>query len=294
MVAGGIVSVREGRYRLREAYRPLLAGTSASNVAPVLEMMLRLTEMAPEVAARFHDGCGIPARHYAARLDDHLVGPRQYLYAETFIEGFLGAVPGLHDRLQQGATVLDLGCGTGQTSRLIADAFPRVRVLGVDVVEEVIARARLEHAGVKGLEFAVGDAIDRHGQFDVILAVDVIHDLPDPAGALHAIRTSLDDGLFIMIDTSFSADIIDHVDDAVAAVAASTSVLYCLPVSLDHAGHGAGLGALWGHQRAEVMLRDAGFDCVDRYPAPRPQNTIYAASCRGHDRDHANIHGAVQ
>lgn len=287
MVAAGVVAVTEGRFGLREAYRPLLAGARASNIAPTLEMMVRLAEAVPEVAARFGDGRGIPASTYAARAGGTLGDPRRHLYRESFVDGFLAAVPGLHERLRRGAEVLDLGCGTGQTARLVAEAFPACRVLGVDVVEDVIARARREHAEVPGLAFAVGDAGEQHGHFDVVLAVDVIHDLPEPERALRAIRESVTGGLFVMIDTSFSAEITDHVDDPVAASAGAVSVLYCLPVSLQPDdspladsgdGAGAGLGALWGYQRAEAMLRAAGFTDVDRYRAPRPQNAVYVAS----------------
>jgi hypothetical protein len=100
-------------------------------------------------------------------------------------------------------------------------------------------------------------------------------------------RVRAADDLFVMIDTSFSAEITDHVDDPVAASAGAVSVLYCLRISLHRGdspsadsgdGAGAGLGALWGYQRAEAMLRAAGFTDVDRYRAPRPQNAVCVAS----------------
>lgn len=280
LVAGGVVAVDGDRFRLREDYRPLLTGASAANTAPTLDMMARLAENVPEIARRFGDGRGIPPASFAARAGGDLGAPRRHLYDEHFVDGFLGAVPGLHDRLRAGAAVLDLGCGTGRTSRLVAEAFPACRVLGVDVVADVVAAARREHADVAGVEFALGDATGRHGRFDVVLAVDVVHDLPEPAAALRAVHDSLaEDGILVMVDTAFSSEIRDHVDDPVAAAAAATSVLYCLPISLHHEhGAGAGLGALWGHQTAEAMLREAGFTDVERHPAPRPQNVVYAAS----------------
>lgn len=41
----------------------------------------------------------------------------------------------------------------------------------------------------------------------------------------------------------------------------AVSCLHCMTVSL--ARGGAGLGAMWGHQRARRMLADAGFVGVD-------------------------------
>jgi hypothetical protein len=44
----------------------------------------------------------------------------------------------------------------------------------------------------------------------------------------------------------------------------ATSCLHCMPVSL--AAGGAGLGAMWGRQTAERMLRAAGFAQVENKP----------------------------
>jgi len=44
--------------------------------------------------------------------------------------------------LEAGAHVLDAGCGTGEISRRLAALFPRARLLGVDVIDDHLARAR--------------------------------------------------------------------------------------------------------------------------------------------------------
>jgi SAM-dependent methyltransferase len=56
--------------------------------------------------------------------------------------------------------VLDIGCGTGQTTRDAARAAPRGRALGVDVSEEMLERARRRSAeqGVANVSFERGDA----------------------------------------------------------------------------------------------------------------------------------------
>jgi SAM-dependent methyltransferase len=45
-------------------------------------------------------------------------------------------------RLPAEANVLDAGCGTGEISRRLAQMFPHARLLGVDVIEEHLERAR--------------------------------------------------------------------------------------------------------------------------------------------------------
>jgi trans-aconitate 2-methyltransferase len=55
-------------------------------------------------------------------------------------------------------TVVDLGCGTGNLTVLLARRWPRAQVLGVDASEEMIAAAPVG----EGVEFTVGDIVDWH------------------------------------------------------------------------------------------------------------------------------------
>jgi beta-lactam-binding protein with PASTA domain len=38
---------------------------------------------------------------------------------------------------------------------------------------------------------------------------------------------------------------------------------------------------MWGHERAEALLAEAGFTVQARLPSPRPQNAIYVARPAG-------------
>ncbi|GLY53397.1 class I SAM-dependent methyltransferase [Lentzea sp. NBRC 102530] len=85
-----------------------------------------------------------------------------------------------------GARVVDLGCGTGSLSVLLAQAGHRVS--GVDLSGRMVAaaRAKAEAAGV-GAEFTEGDASTppyEPGTADVVLARHVLWALPDPASAI--------------------------------------------------------------------------------------------------------------
>ena len=52
--------------------------------------------------------------------------------------------------LPDGARILDAGCGTGEASWRLAEAFPRATVLGVDVLEGPLGLARSRHARLAG------------------------------------------------------------------------------------------------------------------------------------------------
>jgi SAM-dependent methyltransferase len=91
-----------------------------------------------------------------------------------------GPQPAVARRAAQGAfagTVLDAGCGTGENALLVASMG--LSVLGVDVAETALARAR-QKAVDRGLEvvFAVADALhlDRLAHtFDTVLDCGLFH-----------------------------------------------------------------------------------------------------------------------
>jgi 2-polyprenyl-3-methyl-5-hydroxy-6-metoxy-1,4-benzoquinol methylase len=85
--------------------------------------------------------------------------------------------------------VLDVGCGGGDTARVIVEWARRrgltARVHGVDLAPEAAASARRAHAGAPGLDFAAGDLFDLPStrKYDVVHAALLLHHLPDETAA---------------------------------------------------------------------------------------------------------------
>src|SRR5690349_7214088 len=61
-------------------------------------------------------------------------------------------------RLAPDDNVLDLGCGAGWLARLIVQQVPEGRVVGVDISDEMIRRARRNHADLENAMFVIGGA----------------------------------------------------------------------------------------------------------------------------------------
>jgi ubiquinone/menaquinone biosynthesis C-methylase UbiE len=61
-------------------------------------------------------------------------------------------------RLAPDDNVLDVGCGAGWLSRLIAEQVSEGRVVGVDVSDEMVRRARRNNADLENVMFVVGEA----------------------------------------------------------------------------------------------------------------------------------------
>lgn len=103
--------------------------------------------------------------------------------------------------------VVDLGCGTGSLSVLLAADGHRVR--GVDLSARMIsaATAKARAADVVA-EFVQGDAAQppcAPGSADVVLARHVLWALPDPAAALETwVRLLRPDGRLVLVEGHWS------------------------------------------------------------------------------------------
>jgi tellurite methyltransferase len=94
-------------------------------------------------------------------------------------------VKSLIEALAPGATVLDLGCGTGRHARALARAGLRVHAIDLDVDALETARSLAEDGEAPAaLSYAAGDAGAlpfRDAAFDAALCADVLHWCADAA-----------------------------------------------------------------------------------------------------------------
>jgi len=103
---------------------------------------------------------------------------------ETYLEQIRSEVPGF-DALQKAAVeaipgsperVLELGMGTGETTRVLLEAHPDAWVVGLDSSPEMVFRLREEYDGVMlaRMEDPLPD-----GPWDLVIAVLSVHHLTD-------------------------------------------------------------------------------------------------------------------
>src|SRR5690606_14641845 len=188
-------------------------------------------------------------------------------------------VPGLHERLEAGVDVLDLGCGRGIALRMMAARYPKSRFVGLDFSEEAIAWARTQAAkdGLKNIKYKCADAaaLQHEQAFDVIFTFDAIHDQKRPDLVLANIARALRrDGVYLMQDIHASSLPHENKDHPVGPLLYTVSTMHCMTVSLAYGG--MGLGTMWGRQVAEQMLRTAGFGSIDVHRLPHDfQNDYY-------------------
>ncbi len=102
-----------------------------------------------------------------------------------------------HLDVQPGQTVCDLGAGNGFYTLWLAKLVgEKGRVLAVDIQPEMLEmlKQRAEREKISNIELILGTTVDPklpEGKLDLVLMVDVYHELSNPAEVLAAVRKSL-------------------------------------------------------------------------------------------------------
>ena len=92
---------------------------------------------------------------------------------------------GLFDRyaLSGALRILDLGCGTGEITRRLAQRYPQAQCVGVDILEGNLALARRDSAAFGDrIRYQAGDAFALAfdaGQFDLVVCRHMSQAVPD-------------------------------------------------------------------------------------------------------------------
>jgi SAM-dependent methyltransferase len=278
MVTGGVVEISmddSGKtlYHLPSEHAAFLTRNAGNNNLGVYTQEIPLlTQCAMEaVVAGFESGQGVPFSMYP-RFQSFMAELSNAKHRQVLVEQFLPQVDDgrLMKRLEKGIAVCDLGCGEGVALNLMARAFPQSRFTGIDNHQKALETAKKD-AQKMGLdnvtyymEDAAGLADDSRfaGRFDYICAFDAIHDQSKPLSALKSVRSMLaPGGLFSMVDIAADASHAGNMAHPMGPFLYTVSLMHCMPVGLND--NGAGLGMMWGRQRAEALLKEAGFDGVD-------------------------------
>jgi 2-polyprenyl-3-methyl-5-hydroxy-6-metoxy-1,4-benzoquinol methylase len=284
MVVGQIVEhePEDATYALPpERAACLTRAAGPDNIALVARLVPLSGEVERAVIDCFRNGGGLP---YSAYPDFHAFQAEVTAgaFESTLVEHVVPLVPGLRERLGEGADVVDVGCGAGHAVNLLGRVFPASRFTGYDLSEEAVALARAEAAelGLSNARFEAKDVnhLDEPEAADLVTAFDVIHDLPHPGAALAAIARALrPGGTFLMVDIAASSHLHENLHHPFGPIVYGSSVMHCVPVSLGQGGEG--LGTAWGEQRARELLEQAGFTHVEVTQVEGdPLNNYYIAS----------------
>jgi ubiquinone/menaquinone biosynthesis C-methylase UbiE len=129
-----------------------------------------------------------------------------YPYFVNEDDGFYTAQKNLTDHCMmqlpsvEGKSVLEIGCGNGVQSIYISQKFAPAYVKGMDLngANIEIAKGEAERAGLKNVDFEVGDAQDLKGipdgSFDFVVNIESAFHYPDKPAFLREVRRVLKPG----------------------------------------------------------------------------------------------------
>src|ERR687894_2298653 len=283
MVVGRVVEhdPEDATYQLPQEHAAFLTrAASPDNMAAIAQFIPLMGSVEDGIVGSFEHGGGLSYSAFP-RFHEVMAEDSGQTVLPALTEHILPLVPGLVERLEMGIDVLDVGCGSGRALNLMARTFPNSRFVGYDLSEETIARAHAEaqEHGSTNARFEVKDAatLDEEASYDLITTFDAVHDQADPAAVLKGIANALkDDGVYLMQDIAGSSHHHNNLDHPIGPFLYTVSTMHCMTVSL--AQGGAGLGAMWGEEKAKQMLEEAGFKEVEIEQLPHDFQNYYYIS----------------
>ena len=254
-----------GKFSISKEKSDYLTNNGEYNFASSMQWIPALAYVEDHIVDCFKKGGGVPYEMFT-RFHAVMAEESTQTVLSALISDILPLVPQVHQKMNSGIKVLDVGCGSGRAINLMAKTFPNSEFTGYDFSAEAINNAKNEakkmHLRNSSFEIQDVSKFSKDGYFDLITAFDAIHDQAEPDKVLQNIKRSLrSDGIFLMQDIRASSKLENNIEHSLAPYLYTISCLHCMTVSL--AQKGKGLGAMWGKEIATVMLKEAGFSNVE-------------------------------
>jgi 2-polyprenyl-3-methyl-5-hydroxy-6-metoxy-1,4-benzoquinol methylase len=260
----------ERTYRLpREHVHVLVTENHPAHLAPLAQMVAGIGGALAHVVEAYRSGRGVPYPLFGAAFRRGQAGINRPAFLTDLVEHWLPAVPDLHHALVSSPRrIADVGCGAGWSTIALTRAFPRAEVIGFDLDESSIADA-LQNAAVEGVsarfEVRDGRAIADAGPFDLILVLEALHDMSQPADVLRALRRALAPGGSVLVADEKVAETFHAPGDEIERLMYGWSIVHCLPVSMAELPSAA-IGTVIRSDTVRELAAAAGFTSIDVVP----------------------------
>ncbi len=277
----GILSVQNGqdgpmerRYALPAGHAEVLTQPDSLNyLAPLAQLLVGVANPIDKLVGAFRSGQGVDYEDFGKDMREGQAGMNRAAFLNELPQAWIPAMPDVQARLQQpGARVADIGCGFGWSSIGVAQAFPQAQIDGFDFDAPSIAAAR-QNATAYGVsnrvDFQVRDAADEDlaGRYDLVMALECVHDMSDPIGALRTMRRMVNgSGSVLVVDERVGESFgFDPQENEVDWIMYGFSVLHCLPVGMTEQPSAA-TGTVMRPETLRRYAREAGFRDVEVLP----------------------------
>lgn len=202
---------------LREPFiQPLAMPKAAQYMGDLFQFVAEYTsEDYRDYPNYFHSGETRPFTNRSAEFTDIIEGSTRGLQT-IFVEKLIPeSLPEFEKRLSRGGRVFDIGCGTGHLACRLCERYPDLTVVGVDLDEDAIDRAR-ERASAANVDnqttFHVEDAMtlamESTDSFDAVVLFMSLHEIAAnnrPALFEEFGSALMDDGVVTVFDEVYPA-----------------------------------------------------------------------------------------
>lgn len=278
LAAGGILSydADSRRFTLPEEHAAVIADDdSPYSMAGWLDMLPEGMAHLDAIIDATRYGGGVNLSSYSPRMIQGIDRGNGPSMTHLLARKWIAVMDDVVTKLEDGGKIADVGCGSGAALASMANAFPNSEVWGFDLDPRAVERASERAASLPNahVEKRSATEIPIDMGFDLVTALDVVHDLSEPLESLQRMRRSLaGGGTVLMMEPRASSHLEENLHDR-GALLYSVSTLHCMTQSL--ASGGPGLGAAWGRERAEALSREAGFERFEELPIENPFSAFY-------------------
>lgn len=277
--AAGLVEYEDGEFWLIEEARSVLVNEDSLMFAGGALAPAESPDHFDLVLAAIKSGQGFTYGDMGAEVAkemDRSAGAWQRTFLPTAIVPQLDGIP---ERLAAGGRVLEIGCGSGVALEALATTYPESRFLGIDpsAAATTLANERLGSLHNVAVRMQGAEELDADdGPFDLVVALDCMHDMPRPDLVAKRVRSVIaDDGVWLIKDIKSGGSYEANGGNPVLALMYGYSVTSCLPSATSEPG-GLGLGTLgFDPDTVEAMMSDAAFSSTRILEAEDPTHFYY-------------------
>lgn len=270
-VEDATATAAERRFSLPKDHGEVFANPdSLAYLSPIASLTAAAGSQLPALLEAYRTGGGVPWSAYGEPMRRAQAELNRPWFLQVLGSEWLPTVPGLHARLTAGGRVADIGCGEGWSAIGMALSYPNITVDGFDLDPDSVEAARA-HAAEQGLSdrvrFHLGDAAeaDRDSGFDLVTALECIHDMSDPVPVLATMRAIVKpDGHVFVLDER-AAEQFTGPGSFVEQLLYGFSLTICLPDGLSHSPS-VGTGTVFRPDTLRRYAYQAGFTGVEVLP----------------------------